>query len=180
MERVRPWWFVPTPGISWFLETNIRTYVRHKNGTTGVWFLSLDAAHRLAVWIARRFWHLPYFYSRLALMKTKGGIQYMGRRPDGSGTYEVEAILEEADLRTAEPDTLDHFLLERYLLFAAANDGRMRVGQVHHAPYQYQSVAKFCLRQELSDCHGIPLTRDPDHLAYSPGVDVRVSPLELI
>ncbi|MFZ9792062.1 MAG: DUF2071 domain-containing protein, partial [Gemmataceae bacterium] len=23
MERVRPWWSPPVPGISWFLETNI-------------------------------------------------------------------------------------------------------------------------------------------------------------
>ena len=28
MERVRPWWSPPVPGISWFLETNLATGVR--------------------------------------------------------------------------------------------------------------------------------------------------------
>jgi len=55
MEKVRPWWAPAVPGISWFLETNVRTYVRHTNGDTGVWFFSLDANSRLAVRVARTF-----------------------------------------------------------------------------------------------------------------------------
>ena len=43
MENVRPWWSPSVPGISWFLETNLRTYVRHESGLSAVWFFSLDA-----------------------------------------------------------------------------------------------------------------------------------------
>ena len=34
----------PVPWASHFAETNVRTYVTAPDGTTGVWFLSLDAA----------------------------------------------------------------------------------------------------------------------------------------
>ena len=27
MQRIRPWWSPVVPGISWFRETNVRTYV---------------------------------------------------------------------------------------------------------------------------------------------------------
>src|SRR6478609_9720678 len=40
------------PGLSAFLELNVRTYVK-AGGKPGVWFFSLDAANRLAVAVAR-------------------------------------------------------------------------------------------------------------------------------
>ena len=67
MERIHPGWSPPVPGISWFLETNVRTYVIDEHGVSGVWFFSLDANQRLAVSIARTFWHLPYRLATLAL-----------------------------------------------------------------------------------------------------------------
>src|SRR5688572_28968890 len=53
------------PGISAFPELNVRLYVE-RDGKSGVWFLSLDAYNRLAVWGARRFFHLPYFHARMS------------------------------------------------------------------------------------------------------------------
>jgi uncharacterized protein YqjF (DUF2071 family) len=44
----------PIPSTSAFHELNVRTYV-HFDGVPGVWFFSLDAANRLAVWGARKF-----------------------------------------------------------------------------------------------------------------------------
>ena len=45
---------LPVPGVSSFLELNVRTYVRSADGKPGVWFFSLDATSRLAVRAARR------------------------------------------------------------------------------------------------------------------------------
>src|SRR5256885_16970604 len=47
------------PGLSAFLELNVRTYVT-AGGKPGVYFFSLDAASPVAVRVARRFFHLPY------------------------------------------------------------------------------------------------------------------------
>ena len=48
------------PNPSRFNELNVRTYVKVA-GQPGVLFFSLDAESRLAVRMARRFFHLPYF-----------------------------------------------------------------------------------------------------------------------
>ena len=61
MRRIRPRFLPPVPGLSWFLEVNVRTYVIDHNGVPGVWFYSLDANQWFAVKIARRFFKLPYF-----------------------------------------------------------------------------------------------------------------------
>lgn len=45
----------------------VRTYVHHDGRNPGVWFFSLDVANRLAVWIARTFWHLLYHRARMTL-----------------------------------------------------------------------------------------------------------------
>lgn len=184
MERVRPWWFPPVLGISWFLETNVRTYVRHDNGQTGVWFFSLDANHRLAVAVARRFWHLNYVLASLSLRHDAGTYDYSGRRtaaPDQA--YQVTARSDSPEkLQTAGSGTLEHFLLERYHLFAVRPDGRFYCGQVHHEPYTFCSATVLQLSQTLTGAMGCPISADrpPDHVAWSPGVAVQVSPLELL
>ena len=53
----------PVPWVSRFPETNVRTYVRATDGTTGIWFLSLDASRLGAVVVARTTYRLPYFWS---------------------------------------------------------------------------------------------------------------------
>ena len=68
MQGVRPRWW-PQRGAFEFLETNVRTYVHHQ-GRPGVYFFSLDAASRLAVWAARRFWGLPYFHAEMRMTQT--------------------------------------------------------------------------------------------------------------
>ncbi|MEL7087674.1 MAG: DUF2071 domain-containing protein [Planctomycetota bacterium] len=65
MDKVRPRFCPPVPGVSWFGELNLRTYVVGPDGRPGVWFYSLDAHQRLAVWLARKFFSLPYYYARI-------------------------------------------------------------------------------------------------------------------
>lgn len=184
MERVRPWWSPPVPGISWFLETNVRTYVRHANGQTGVWFFSLDANHRLAVSVARTFWHLNYRYSRISLRQQQTELKCSGVRPDSSqAAYDITAQISEDEVPVeAKEGSLEHFLLERYHLFAQRPDGRFLCGQVHHQPYRYQSATLTALQQTLTTAMHYPIPSDiaPDHVAYSPGVEVSVSDLELV
>ena len=52
MSGVRARGTIAMPRLSRFPELNVRTYVV-RDGKPGVWFFSLDAANRLAVWAAR-------------------------------------------------------------------------------------------------------------------------------
>ncbi|MCA9038267.1 MAG: DUF2071 domain-containing protein, partial [Planctomycetaceae bacterium] len=174
------------PGISWFLETNVRTYVRHTNGDTGVWFFSLDANSRLAVRIARTFWRLPYFYSRLKRLSDTTGKDesrtYTGSRADRQSTsYKIRIEFKPTEeLQEAQDGTLEHFLLERYLLFAAGKTGsEIYSGRVHHVPYQFRKCTVHECSQQLLTASGITCDNGlPVHAAHSPGVEVVVSPLQ--
>lgn len=75
MSRVRARLLPPIPWTTEFLELNVRTYVTCR-GQPGVWFFSLDAASRLAVRVARRKFHLPYFDARMSIRSENGKIRY--------------------------------------------------------------------------------------------------------
>jgi len=64
MQKIRPRFLPAVPGISDFMELNLRTYVHDRAGVPGVWFYSLDANQWLAVQVARNFFHLPYEYAK--------------------------------------------------------------------------------------------------------------------
>ncbi len=63
MDAVRPRFCPPVPGLSWFLELNLRTYVHFADGTPGVWFYSLDCNNPIAVQLARTLFSLPYVHA---------------------------------------------------------------------------------------------------------------------
>ena len=67
------------PYLSTFPELNVRTYVE-RDGKPGVWFFSLDATNPLAVWAARRFFHLPYFRADIRIEASSDGVEYTARR----------------------------------------------------------------------------------------------------
>ena len=75
MTGIRGRWMPPIPGTSSFPELNVRTYVNY-GGKPGVFFFSLDAASRLAVWGARAAYHLPYFYARMKVRTEKDRVHY--------------------------------------------------------------------------------------------------------
>lgn len=127
------------PGLSAFPELNLRTYVRH-GAHRGVWFFSLDAASRLAVRAARAWFHLPYFDARMECRERAGVVHYGSVRTH-RGAPAAELALRYAPLAPVElarPGTLEHFLTERYCLFAAAPSGVLLRGDIHHRPWPLQ------------------------------------------
>lgn len=189
MERVRPWWSPAIPGVSWFLETNVRTYVVDERGVAGVWFFSLDANSRLAVNLARTVWHLPYKLAAILLDVNRtydhagpAQIRYAGlRKEDPAAQYELTINLPHAEPKPAELGTLAHFLVERYLLFATDRKQRLRSGRVHHQPYRIVTPISIVGTQSLTSaigCDGLEIA-SADHTAFCQGVDVRVSPLKI-
>ena len=77
-------------------------------------------------------------------------------------------------LEPSQPDSLQHFLLERYLLFVERR-GQMWRGQVHHQPYPIQKVEVTDVSDSLIQAAGIkPVSEEPACTHYSPGVDVEI------
>src|SRR4051794_13826723 len=81
VRGLRPRFVPPLPGLSSFPEVNVRTYVT-AGGRPGIWFLSLDAASRVAVQGARRSYHLPYFHARMRMDRSRGSFAQQRVRAD--------------------------------------------------------------------------------------------------
>lgn len=142
MQKVRPTGLPAVPWLSWFLELNVRTYVYDDEGRAGVWFFSLDCNQPVAVELARRFFHLPYEHAKMrASTSTEGMIDYECQRKGESRTVTCHyPLADRKSTAAAEPGTLEWFLAERYLLFAANKHGRIFTGQVHHEPYRVAPI----------------------------------------
>ncbi len=182
MRRVRPTWAPALPWLSNFLETNVRTYVHHEGRDPGVWFFSLDAANPVAVVAARTLWHLPYYHARMVLSRPcDGTISYESERrerapaPAGLGvTYTPTGPIE-----PAAPGTLEHFLAERYILYAQRGACLYR-GRVHHPPYPLQTAVVAAWSESLLAANGIERPRGEPLAHYATGVDVDIFGLERV
>lgn len=207
MEKVRPVGLPPVPGLSWFGELNLRTYVIGPDGSPGVWFYSLDADQRIAVWLARQVFALPYHHATIRGERQIGygpdlprriRIRYRWSRtstpakPD-TPSFEYDAPPESDTLPTT-PRTLEHFLVERYLLFsrrplfiaspgqsAVPPGGDLYVGRVDHTPYHVGPARMKSTDTSLFELNGLPTPTGPCVSAlWSPGVDVSVYPLRRV
>ena len=196
--------FLPAiPGTSIFHELNVRTYVHHQ-GVPSVWFLSLDAASRLAVWGARRFYHLPYFHARMSLEQTGRTIRYSSVREDRRGapaelqaTWTIGAAPGEtngvgARARAGEseagrmparpaalPGSLAFFLTERYCL-DAAHDGKLYRARIHHRPWPLQTAELGSLNSTMIESHGLPEAQGAPLLHYAEELSVEIWPLRRV
>jgi len=159
MTGVRASFLPPIPGTHSFHELNVRTYVRTPGGEeqdAGVWFFSLDAANRLAVRAARTTYGLPYFDAEMRLERSAGEVRYASRRthrnaPEAS----LEAVWREGEpLPRSRPGSLEHFLTERYCLYAARG-ARLYRARIWHEPWPLRSAEVVSWRSTMVEALGI-------------------------
>ncbi len=173
MRKVRPRGLFALPGLSNFLELNVRTYVHDAKGLPGVWFFSLDANQPVAVEVARRWYHLPYQHAKMSARRDGTTVTYDCRRRGKNESAHYQYDQPEGG-QEAEPGSLEFFLLERYVLFSwHAKKQRLFRGYVHHAPYRYSMTepekwSALPLQWEGFDPGDTP----PAHAAIAAGFDV--------
>ncbi len=172
MSDVYPRYTFPVPGLSRFLELNVRTYVRW-GGRPGVFFFSLDAANPVAVALARAWYKLPYFNARME-MRTAAGewLDYTSERVHaGAPAAGLRARYRPAsDVFFSTPGSLEAFLTERYCLYTVA-DGAVYRGEIHHAPWPLQRAeAEFAVNTMAAPA-GFPLAGPPALLHFVRSLD---------
>jgi uncharacterized protein YqjF (DUF2071 family) len=185
LTGVRPILTPPLPWISAFHEINVRTYVHLDGGHPGVWFFSLDASSGIAVAAARAAYKLPYFGAEIAFTEHPGSspvLDFDSRRTDPRGPIPANAHLRyqpvEGPAAPAAPGTLEHFLMERYILYAEDEQRRLHRARVHHQPYPVQRVDLLTFEETLIWAAGIKRAEMPAYRHYAREVNVRVYPLE--
>ena len=167
----------PLPDLPWisaFPELNVRIYVE-SDGMPGVWFLSLDAANPLAVWAARRWFHLPYFHARMSIEGLPSRASYRSIRLERPKGVEFVAEYEpDSEPYQAAPGTLEHWLTERYCLYAQSPNGMILRSEVHHRQWPLQRAKALIQRNDLLQPHGLSVSGPPPLLHFSRKLDVVV------
>ena len=161
----------PLPGLSTFLELNVRTYVT-VSAKPGIYFFSLDAESALAVEGARRAYRLPYFHARMTAAQHDGWLAYTSERRDGAGRFVFRGRYRPAG-RPQEPQagSLEYFLTERYCLYVVDERRRVLRGDIHHPPWPLQR-AEADIDENSMPPTGIDVSADAPLLHFSERQDV--------
>lgn len=173
MSHVGPRMLNWLPGVSAFPELNVRTYVV-ADGKPGVWFFSLDAASAVAVRAARTGFHLPYFRARMSCEARGGWIEYASERnhPDAPAGVFRGRYRGIGDVYASAPGTLEHWLTERYCLYARDRRGRIRRGEIHHLPWPLQKAEAEIETCTVTDGWSIALPDEAPLLHFVERIDV--------
>jgi uncharacterized protein YqjF (DUF2071 family) len=177
-------------GLTRFHECNVRTYVT-RNGEPGVWFFSLDAASRVGVRVARTFWNLNYCNAKIDLEQREDGqVHYCVERAcggpkdmnnsNGSGSLSLRCCWRVGEaLPRSAPGSLEYFLTERYMLYAASRRGALFRGRIWHEPWPLRRATLASCEDMLVKAAGIeiPVSGEPVVFAADP-LDVEAWPLE--
>jgi uncharacterized protein len=163
------------PGLSRFPELNVRTYVTYRD-KPGVYFFSLDAGSRMAVWGARALYHLPYFYADMKVENVGDAVEYDSSRlvaqAEFRGRYGPIAPVERR-----QPGSLEHWLTERYCLYTVHRDTVYR-GEIHHAPWRVQDASAKIGANSMASAADIILPDINPLLHFAKHQDVLIWPLE--
>jgi uncharacterized protein YqjF (DUF2071 family) len=181
MNHLRPPGIPSLPWVSQFAELSVRTYVTY-DGKPGVYFFSLDASHLSAVWGARIFYRLPYWHAAMKVRgRGKATIEYRSKRSHGPKPAELRlSYAPIAPAVGARPGSLEHFLAERYCLYAATRK-RLYRADIHHLPWSLAPATLEILHNSMTETLGIVLPPSPDLTHFSRALKVLVwAPQRLI
>jgi uncharacterized protein YqjF (DUF2071 family) len=169
MTGVRPRLVPPIPGLSAFVEMNLRTYVTAED-KPGVWFFSLDATSRFAVRAARRVFHLPYFDARMATGWKDGFVQYRSERVH-PGAEEARLAGRYRGTGPAKGTSLERWLTERYCLYSAKGSRVFR-GEIHHPRWPLENAEAEIEALDVTRFLGMELSRKPPLVHFAKRLEV--------
>lgn len=181
MSGVRPRFTPALPGPGAFPELNLRTYVRIGE-RPGVFFWSLDAASRVAVRAARAGFHLPYFDADMSCTaardvvakECRGDIEYTSHRTH-AGAPSADLVVRygpSGEVFHAARGTLEHWLTERYCLYAVDPRGRALRGEIHHARWALQPAHAEFHVNTIAAAAGLQFPDVAPHLLFARRIDV--------
>ncbi|MFI5683123.1 YqjF family protein [Streptomyces sp. NPDC051636] len=164
MADVRPSGIPATlPGLPAFAETNLRTYVRHRNGQDGLWFLSIEVACPLM--LAARAVGAPYHPGSLSVRVTDDVITYAGSRWIGDAAYRL-VVRPGAPIRPAGRDV---WLTSRWRAYTRRL-GRVWQTPAEHEPWPLAEAAVEVLDETLTTAAGLPAPVGAPVVHFSEGV----------
>lgn len=176
LEGLRPPFLPPFLWLPNYPETNLRTYVKAQDGSSGVFFFSLDTDSLLGLVVGRALYRMNYVYSDMSVVPNGQSIRYQSRRrwPTNSrGAARISVEIGEPYGPGAAGDIAE-FLTCRWRLFTVRSGGLYWAG-VYHEPWPLYRARLLELDQTLLNAANLPDPEEDPLVMYSPGVHSRVS-----
>ncbi|MBT2421864.1 DUF2071 domain-containing protein [Streptomyces sp. ISL-22] len=151
------------PGLPTFAETNLRTYVRHRNGRDGLWFLSIEVACPLM--LAARAVGAPYNPGTLSVSVNGDAVSYTGSRWGGEVSYRL-VVRPGEPIRPTERDI---WLTSRWRAYTRQL-GMLWETPVEHEPWPLSRAAVDVLDETLTTAAGLPAPTAEPLVHFSQGV----------
>lgn len=151
------------PGLPTFAETNLRTYVRHRSGRDGLWFLSIEVACPLM--LAARAIGAPYNPGTLSVSVDGDAVSYAGSRWGGGASYRL-------GVRAGDPITpteRDVWLTSRWRAYTR-RFGMLWETPVEHEPWPLADASVDVLDESLTTAAGLPAPTAEPLVHFSEGV----------
>ncbi len=173
MQRIGILGVRPLPGVSSFLETNIRTYGVGPDGRRSVVFLTLEASRLLPVLAARVSYRLPYAWAAMTMRREGDTVSYASTRrwPNDRGATSQLTV------RLGEPvlaDAVDDALTARWGLHSRWYGGRTVWVPVDHEPWPLRAARLESVDDGLFHAVGLAPPRGEPRVLWSEGVHVRI------
>ncbi len=166
-------WAPPIPFLSSGIELSVRTYVHDREGRPGIWHYSVDSNNSLAVSAGRSKFKLNYQPAMTHFERIGKKLTYVAIR---KGEQQQEKIFFRIrdEIPTPEPDSLEAFLTDRYLVFSANRKrNELFAARLHHKPLAYAKPDVGDWQQAPLRWNGsTPFAKPPTHVLYSPGAKV--------
>lgn len=107
----------------------------------------------------------------MAVTTDADGFRYSSSRP---GAEFSAKYAPSSDPYLASPGSLEHWLTERYCLYAAAPEGSIWRNDVHHHPWPLQAARASIDRNTMFEFHGLEIREAPALLHFAKRIDVVV------
>jgi uncharacterized protein YqjF (DUF2071 family) len=151
------------PGLPTFAETNLRTYVRHRDGRDGRWFLSIEVA--FLPMLAARVIGAPYNPGTLGVSTDGNTVSYAGARGGSDASYRL--VVRRGD--PIEPAERDVWLVSRWRAYTRRL-GMLWETPVDHEPWPLAGAAVEVLEETLTTAAGLPAPPGEPVAHFSEGV----------
>ncbi len=176
VERSHPPLVPPLPKLSFFPETNLRTYAVGPTGRDGIWFLTLEADSLLTTIAGRLGYGVAYRWAAMRVDRRDDAVTYSSQGRAGR-----ESVRHRITVRPGGPcadgalTELDHWLTGRWRGWARVAT-RLAEVPVEHRPWPLRRAEVASLEETVLESVGLPPPREDPMVHFSTGVDAKLGP----
>jgi uncharacterized protein len=163
----------PIPGVSSFIESNVRTYVIGPDGRDGLWFFTLETDSLSTTVAARAALGVPYRWAIMKRRRSGNRVTYASRRRIGEpAPWSCTTVDTSDDLRVADA-SMAAWLTGRWRAWIRTA-GQLLTVAVEHEPWPMSDARLVDHADTLLASLGLPAPVGEPVVHSSPGVTARL------